>query len=111
MYRRQGMFAESIPPLRTFAQLWDPDTDWTALVNQMAAAYSTGGRTGYLRQLVKVDERINRPWYYLALDYADLGDRDVGNCFTCAVAECMAGMHVPVPGASPACPERPVRTG
>jgi TolB-like protein/DNA-binding winged helix-turn-helix (wHTH) protein/Tfp pilus assembly protein PilF len=76
MYRRQGMFAESIPPLRTFAQLWDSDTDWTALVDQMAAAYSTGGRTAYLRQLVKIDERINRPWYYLALDYADLGDRE-----------------------------------
>jgi TolB-like protein/DNA-binding winged helix-turn-helix (wHTH) protein/Tfp pilus assembly protein PilF len=76
IYRRQGMLAESIPPLRTFAQLWDPGTDWSALVDRMAATYSTGGRTAYLRQFVKIHAHISRPWYYLALDYADLGDRE-----------------------------------
>jgi TolB-like protein/DNA-binding winged helix-turn-helix (wHTH) protein/Tfp pilus assembly protein PilF len=75
IYRREGRFAESIPPLRTLLQLWDPKTDWTALVDQLSVAYSTGGQTAYLRQCVKIHERIDRPWYYLALDYADLGDR------------------------------------
>jgi tetratricopeptide (TPR) repeat protein len=73
--RRQGKFAESIPPLRTMVQLWDPKAEWTPLVDDLSAAYSTGGRTAYLRQCVKIHKRINRPWYYLALDYADLGDR------------------------------------
>jgi TolB-like protein/DNA-binding winged helix-turn-helix (wHTH) protein/Tfp pilus assembly protein PilF len=75
VYRRQGKFAESIPPLRTQLQLWDPKADWSALVDQLSVAYSIGGRTAYLRQCVKIHERINRPWYFLALDYADLGDR------------------------------------
>ena len=75
-YRRQGKFAESIEPLRAALQSWDAKNDWIALVDQLPAAYSKGGRTGYLRQCVKIHERSNRPWYYLALDYADLGDRE-----------------------------------
>jgi tetratricopeptide (TPR) repeat protein len=75
VYRRQGKFAESIPPLRTLLQLWDPKADWTALVDQLSVAYSIGGWTAYLRQCLKIHEPIDRPWYYLALDYADLGDR------------------------------------
>jgi tetratricopeptide (TPR) repeat protein len=74
VYRRQGKFAESIPPLRTQLQLWDPKADWTALVDHCRLRIQLVG--GQLRQCVKIHERINRPWYYLALDYADLGDRE-----------------------------------
>jgi TolB-like protein/DNA-binding winged helix-turn-helix (wHTH) protein/Tfp pilus assembly protein PilF len=76
VYRRQGKFAESIPPLRTILQRWDPKNDWIALGDQLPAAYATGGRTAYLRQCIKIHELSERPWYYLALDYADLGDRE-----------------------------------
>ncbi len=77
IYRRQGKFAESIPPLRAAVQSWsESDDDWMALVDQLPAAYSNGGRTGYLRQCIKIHERSERPWLYLARDYADLGDRD-----------------------------------
>jgi TolB-like protein/DNA-binding winged helix-turn-helix (wHTH) protein/Tfp pilus assembly protein PilF len=76
VYRRQGKIAESIEPLRVALQSWDTEVDWTVLFDQLSAAYSTGGRIAYLRQCVKIHERSNRPWYYLALDYADLGDRE-----------------------------------
>ena len=75
-YRRQGKFAESIEPLRAALQSWDAKNDWIALVDQLPAAYSNGGRTGYLRQCVKIHERSERPWFYLARDYADLGNRE-----------------------------------
>jgi len=75
-YRRQGKFAESIEPLRAALQSWDAKNDWIALVDQLPAAYSNGGRTGYLRQCIKIHERSERPWFYLARDYADLGNRD-----------------------------------
>jgi TolB-like protein/DNA-binding winged helix-turn-helix (wHTH) protein len=74
-YRRQGKFIESIPPMRTAVQLWDAKGDLVALVDQLPAAYSTGGRTAYLRQCVKIHEHFGRPSFYLARDYADLGDR------------------------------------
>jgi tetratricopeptide (TPR) repeat protein len=76
VYRRQGKIAESIEPLRVALQSRDAEVDWTVLFDQLSAAYSTGGRIPYLRQCVKIHERSNRPWYYLALDYADLGDRE-----------------------------------
>jgi TolB-like protein/DNA-binding winged helix-turn-helix (wHTH) protein/Tfp pilus assembly protein PilF len=75
-YRRQGKFAESIDPLRAALQSWDAKNDWIALVDQLPAAYSKGGRTGYLRQCIKIDEHSERPWFYLARDYADLGNRE-----------------------------------
>jgi TolB-like protein/DNA-binding winged helix-turn-helix (wHTH) protein/Tfp pilus assembly protein PilF len=75
-YRRQGKFAESIEPLRAALQSWDAENDWIALVDQLPAAYAKGGRTGYLRQCVKIDEHSERPWFYLARDYADLGNRE-----------------------------------
>jgi TolB-like protein/DNA-binding winged helix-turn-helix (wHTH) protein/Tfp pilus assembly protein PilF len=75
-YRRQGKFAESIEPLRAALQSWDAKNDWIALVDQLPAAYSKGGRTGYLRQCVKIDKHSERPWFYLARDYADLGNRE-----------------------------------
>jgi TolB-like protein/DNA-binding winged helix-turn-helix (wHTH) protein/Tfp pilus assembly protein PilF len=76
VYRRQGKFAESIAPLRLAIQSWDAKGDWVALVDQLPGAYSTGGRTGYLHQCIKIHERSERPWLYLARDYADLGDRE-----------------------------------
>ena len=76
VYRRQGKFAESIAPLRLAFQLRDAKSDWTPLLDQLSTAYSTGGRTAYLRQIVKIHALIDRPWYYFALDYADLGDRE-----------------------------------
>ncbi len=75
-YRRQGKFAESVAPLRLALQSWDAKNNWIALVDQLPAAYATGGRAGYLRQCIKIDESSERPWFYLARDYADLGDRE-----------------------------------
>jgi TolB-like protein/DNA-binding winged helix-turn-helix (wHTH) protein/Tfp pilus assembly protein PilF len=75
-YRRQGKFAESIEPLRAALQSWDAMNDWIALVDQLPAAYSNDGRTGYLRQCVKIHEHSERPWFYLARDYSDLGNRE-----------------------------------
>lgn len=75
-YRRQGKFMESIPPLRTAAQSWDAKSDLVALVDQLPAEYSKGGRTGYLRHCVKIHEHYARPWFYLAVDYGALGDRE-----------------------------------
>jgi TolB-like protein/DNA-binding winged helix-turn-helix (wHTH) protein/Tfp pilus assembly protein PilF len=74
IYRRQGKFAESIPPLRTACQLYTKP-ELTRLVDELPGAYSGGGKAGYLRQVIKVHEQYARPLYYLARDYADLGDR------------------------------------
>jgi tetratricopeptide (TPR) repeat protein len=74
IYRRQGKFVESVPPLRTASQLY-ARPDLTRLVDELPGAYSTGGKAAYLRQAVKVHGQYVRPSYYLARDYADLGDR------------------------------------
>jgi TolB-like protein/DNA-binding winged helix-turn-helix (wHTH) protein/Tfp pilus assembly protein PilF len=74
IYRRQGKFAESIPPLRTACQLY-AKPELTRLVDELPGAYSAGGKAGYLRQVIKVHGQYVRPLYYLARDYADLGDR------------------------------------
>jgi TolB-like protein/DNA-binding winged helix-turn-helix (wHTH) protein len=76
VYRREGKFAESVAPLREALLSWDAQSDWIALVDQLPTAYASGGRTGYLRQCIKIHERSERPWLYLARDYADLGDRE-----------------------------------
>jgi TolB-like protein/DNA-binding winged helix-turn-helix (wHTH) protein len=74
IYRRQGKFVESIPPLRTACQLFAKPY-LTRLVDELPGAYSTGGKAGYLQQAIKVHGQYVRPLYYLARDYADLGDR------------------------------------
>jgi TolB-like protein/DNA-binding winged helix-turn-helix (wHTH) protein/Tfp pilus assembly protein PilF len=74
IYRRQGKFVESIPPLRTACQLYVKPY-LTRLVDELPGAYSAGGKAGYLRQVIKVHGQYVRPLYYLARDYADLGDR------------------------------------
>jgi TolB-like protein/Tfp pilus assembly protein PilF len=74
IYRRQGKLVESIPPLRTAGQLY-AKPDLTRLVDELPGAYSTGGKAGYLRQAIKIHGHYVRPLYYLARDYADLGDR------------------------------------
>jgi TolB-like protein/DNA-binding winged helix-turn-helix (wHTH) protein/Tfp pilus assembly protein PilF len=77
-YRRQGKFMESIPPMRMAVERQGKFVkgDLMALVDQLPAAYSTGGRIAYLRQCIKIHEHYGRHWLYLALDYADLGDRE-----------------------------------
>jgi len=75
-YRRQGKFVESIRPLQKTVQAWDRKGDLTKFADQLSAAYSKGGRTGYLRQCVKIHAQFERPWLYLARDYADLGERE-----------------------------------
>jgi TolB-like protein/DNA-binding winged helix-turn-helix (wHTH) protein/Tfp pilus assembly protein PilF len=74
IYRRQGKFVESIPPLRTACQLFAKPY-LTRLVDELPGAYSTGGKAGYLQQAIKVHGQYVRPLYYLARDYADLGNR------------------------------------
>lgn len=74
--RRQGKLVESIPYLRTAVQLWDTKGDLVALVDKLPDAYATGGKTGYLLQCINIHEHVGRPWFYLARDYADLGDRE-----------------------------------
>src|SRR5208337_2297645 len=75
-YRRQGKFMESIAPLRTAVLSWGAKSDLLALVDQLPAQYSKGGRTAYLRHCVKIHEHYARPWFYLAGDYGALGDRE-----------------------------------
>ncbi len=74
LYRRQGKFVESIPPLRTACQL-HANPSLKRLIDELPGAYSTGGKPGYLRQAINVHGQYGRPLYYLARDYADLGDR------------------------------------
>jgi tetratricopeptide (TPR) repeat protein len=76
--RRQGRFVESIHPLQMAiaALVADDNPAIAAAVNELRPAYARAGRTGYFLQCLKVHRYYERPHFYLARDYAELGDRD-----------------------------------
>ena len=74
--RRQRKFVESIQALRRAVPLFGPNSQIAPAINELQSAYATGGRIGYLRQCLKVHKFYPRPAFYLAEDYADLGDKE-----------------------------------
>ena len=79
-YRKQGKVAESIQALQAgLAGMVDDyhlDPAIVAAINGLPAAYAAGGKQGYLRQCLKIHRYGMAAHYYLALGYAQLGDRD-----------------------------------
>lgn len=78
--RRQGNIPESIRALQAGAEGVVKDYKLNPAVipaiNRLESAYAHGGRTEYLRQCLKVHSYNPRPSFYVARDYAQLGDRD-----------------------------------
>ncbi len=79
-HRRQGKFLESIRDLQQgvegIVREYRMDPAVISAVRELQPAYANSGRIGYFRQLLKVDGYQARPSYYLARDYAQLGDKE-----------------------------------
>jgi hypothetical protein len=75
-FRRQGKFLESVQALRKAVPHWDTSPRLMSEVDALESAYAARGRTGYLRQCLKVHKYYSRPAMYLAADYAELGDKE-----------------------------------
>ena len=79
-YRRQGKFLDSIRAFRQGAEgivreyRLDPAVIFA--IDEFQSAYANSGRIGYFRQSLKVNGYLPRPSYYLARDYAQLGDKE-----------------------------------
>jgi tetratricopeptide (TPR) repeat protein len=78
--RRQGKILESIHALQAGAEgivhQYKLSPAIIPAINGLESAYIDGGRTGYLRQCLKVHSYQPRPSFYVARDYAQLGDRE-----------------------------------
>ena len=78
--RRQGKLSESIQPLQAGAEgavrEYQLNPAIIPAINDLEAAYTKGGRIGYLRQCLKIHSYFLRPSFYLARDHAQLGDRE-----------------------------------
>jgi TolB-like protein/DNA-binding winged helix-turn-helix (wHTH) protein/Tfp pilus assembly protein PilF len=75
-FRRQARFAESIQAMRKAEPPLSSNPKMIAAIEALESAYAAGGRTGYLRQSVKVHQFYARPAVYLALDYVALDDKE-----------------------------------
>jgi TolB-like protein/DNA-binding winged helix-turn-helix (wHTH) protein/Tfp pilus assembly protein PilF len=76
-FRRQGKFVESIEALRRAAPLWGfRAAAMSREFDKLKSAYTADGKAGYLRQSLEVHKHYARSSYYLARDYAELGDRE-----------------------------------
>jgi TolB-like protein/DNA-binding winged helix-turn-helix (wHTH) protein/tetratricopeptide (TPR) repeat protein len=79
-FRRQGKILESIHELQAGAegivQQYKLNPAIIAAINNLEPAYKQSGRRGYLQQCLKVHSYQPRPSFYMARDYAQLGDRD-----------------------------------
>jgi TolB-like protein/DNA-binding winged helix-turn-helix (wHTH) protein/Tfp pilus assembly protein PilF len=75
-FRRQGKYPESIQSLRKAIPVFGPNAPIVAAISALEQAYAAGGKTGYLRQSLKVHEYYPRPAMYIAADYAELGDKE-----------------------------------
>jgi len=77
---RGGRIRESIQAQRTgFAGVVAEhrlDPAIISAVDGVQPAYAAGGKPGYLRQCLKVHRYFGRTHYFLAWDYAQLGDRE-----------------------------------
>ena len=79
-FRRQAKFEESIQALRTMAHRFNASYQLPSrivpAIDALERAYEDGGSAAYFRQCVVVHRYYVRSAYYLARDYAELGDRD-----------------------------------
>jgi TolB-like protein/DNA-binding winged helix-turn-helix (wHTH) protein/Tfp pilus assembly protein PilF len=78
--RRQGKILESIHALQAgsegIAQQYKLNPAIIPAINGLESAYKQRGRRGYLHQCLKVHSYQPRPSFYMARDYAQLGDRE-----------------------------------
>ena len=78
--RRQGKLQESIHFLQRGAEdivrEYKLDPAVVLEIDKLSSAYAHSGPSGYFRQALKFHGYMARPAYYLARDYADLGDRE-----------------------------------
>jgi len=78
-FRREGKIGESIEALQMLAPAFEGNKNRQEIVlaiNSLKSAYNHSGRAGYFRQCIKMHRYHGRPHYYLARDYAELGDRN-----------------------------------
>jgi TolB-like protein/DNA-binding winged helix-turn-helix (wHTH) protein/Tfp pilus assembly protein PilF len=75
LQRRQNKYGEALATMRIGNRLYVPSGQDTWLVDEIAAAYASGGRTGYLKKEVQLAAEGSRPALYMARDYAVLGDK------------------------------------
>lgn len=78
--RRQGKLAESIRELRLGAEgivnQYRMNPAVIAAIEELQSAHSNSGRYGYFRQSLIVHGYQPRPSFYLARDYAQLGNKE-----------------------------------
>jgi len=75
-YRRQGKFEAAIQAMQGASPYWRPEQGMSSQIGRLSAAYAQGGKEGFLRQSIEMHKRFRDGDYYLARDYADLGDRE-----------------------------------
>jgi TolB-like protein/DNA-binding winged helix-turn-helix (wHTH) protein/Tfp pilus assembly protein PilF len=80
VFRREGKINESVQALQTAYHAW-VGSDWNprevmSAIESLRSAYIHGGSVAYFRQCLRAHSYHQRPHYYLARDYAELGDRD-----------------------------------
>jgi TolB-like protein/DNA-binding winged helix-turn-helix (wHTH) protein/Tfp pilus assembly protein PilF len=75
-YRRQGKFEAAIQAMQGASPYWRPEQGMSSLIGRLSAAYAQGGKEGFLRQSIEMHKHFRDGDYYLARDYADLGDRE-----------------------------------
>jgi TolB-like protein/DNA-binding winged helix-turn-helix (wHTH) protein/Tfp pilus assembly protein PilF len=77
---REGRIAEAIQAMRQsvagYVKDWGEDPALARAIDELPAAYATGGRERYLRQVLKTHSYCTRPHYLMARDHAELGDRE-----------------------------------
>lgn len=78
--RRQGKLPESIHALQQgaegFVRVYRMSPEVIREIDELQSAYAHSGRPGYFRQALRVDSYLLRPSYYMARDYAQLGDKE-----------------------------------
>jgi len=74
--RREGKFSEASQVLQGALPYWKPSERMELLIEPLPRAYAQGGREGFLRESIKFHEHCRDAEYFLALDYADLGDKE-----------------------------------
>lgn len=77
---REGKIADAIQALRRsaagYANDWSMGPEIAHVIEDLPRAYASGGRQGFIHQIIKTHSSLARPHYYLARDYIQLVDRD-----------------------------------
>lgn len=74
--RRQGKLADAAEIMRHALPYWNPREHMDAVIDPLPRAYNQQGKTGFLRQSIRLHERLKGAPLYVARDYADLGDKE-----------------------------------